>query len=523
MNVVRLFDRDTEDLDFQRDEKTKASSRAWRTLRSLGLMAAIIAAATLISVGFRALGYSESNYILTFNLGVVLIAYFTDGYFYCVTASFLSILTYNYIFTVPYYTLITYSPEYPVTFISMLLSALIASTLTTRVKRETRRAETREKRVQILYRLEKNMLAVHSKPQLLKVAAMDIGSLYGASVMIAAADLDGRLTMRYVAGADIFRDEKEQTAMQETFQSGMASGAGGALYAGCAAYYLPVMGSSGMLGVIGIAFPGRVTLSESQKLFLNAVAAQIALAMERERLYEKQQRVKLEMERERLRADLLRSVSHDLRTPLTGMLGSVGTLIDHYDALDDAVRREFLSDVYNEAEWLSALVENVLSLTRLENRHVKLEKQPEAVEEIVAEAVARVKRRAGKHAIAIEIPDALFLVPMDGTLIEQVLVNLLDNAIQHTPEDAGIRIVVRREPGQAVLEVSDQGLGIAPEALPRLFDRFYTRQATGTERKGAGLGLSICKAIVEAHGGILSAQNGLQGGALFRFTLPLEG
>jgi two-component system sensor histidine kinase KdpD len=244
--------------------------------------------------------------------------------------------------------------------------------------------------------------------------------------------------------------------------------------------------------------------------------------MERERLYEKQQRVKLEVERERLQSDLLRSVSHDLRTPLTGMLGSVGTLLDHYDALGDDVRKEFLADVYKETEWLGSLVENVLSLTRLDHQRVKLVKQPEAVEEIVAEVVSRVKRRSGKHAIAIDIPSELFMVPMDGMLIEQVLLNLLDNAIQHTPDGAGIRIAVRREASQAVFEVSDQGSGIEPEALPHLFERFYTRQVTGTERKGAGLGLSICKTIVEAHGGVIYAQNVPTGGAMFRFTLPLE-
>ena len=328
--------------------------------------------------------------------------------------------------------------------------------------------------------------------------------------------------MRHVAGDDSFRGDAEQAAIRETFQSGMASGAGRELFSGCGAYYLPVVGSSGVLGVIGIAFHNHLTLSESQKVFLDAIAAQIALALERERLYEKQQRTKLEIERERLRGDLLRSVSHDLRTPLTSVLGSVGTLIDNYDALDDAVRKEFLADVYGEAEWLSTLVENVLSLTRLESGRVKLQKQPEAVEEIVAEAVSRVSRRAGNHRIAIDIPGELFLVPMDGTLIEQVLVNLLDNAIQHTPEAADIRIVVWREGGVAVFEVRDRGHGIAAEDLPLLFDRFITRHTTGTERKGAGLGLSICKSIVEAHGGSIRAQNDPAGGAVFRFTLPLE-
>ncbi|MCE5343232.1 MAG: DUF4118 domain-containing protein [Eubacteriales bacterium] len=486
-------------------------------------MVVIITIATLVSMGFRKSGYNEANYIMTYNLGVVLIAYFTDGYLYCVAASFLSMLTYNYFFTVPYFTLVAYSPDYPVTFISMLLSALIASTLTTRVKSESRRAENREKRIQILYGLEKNLLVVNSKPQLLKVAAKDINSLFCASVMITAADLDGQLSMRHVAGTDIFQEEKEKIAIQETFQSGMASGAGGELFSVCQAYYMPITGPSGVLGVIGIAFPGRIVLNESQKLFLNAITAQVALAMERERLYEKQQRVKLEIEREHLRGDLLRSVSHDLRTPLTGILGSVGTLLSNYEVLDDSIRKEFLTDVYNEAEWLSTLVENVLSLTRLDNRNIKLQKQPEAVEEIIAESVSRVSRRAGKHTITINIPNELFLVPMDGMLIEQVLVNLLDNAIHHTPADTSIHIAVHHEESQAVFEVSDRGQGISPEAMPHLFDRFFTRQTTGTQRRGAGLGLSISKSIIEAHGGVISAQNDPAGGALFRFVLPLEG
>lgn len=522
MRTIRWFNHDTEELDFRRGDGVKASARLLRALRSVGLMVLIIATATLVSMLFRRLGYDVANYIMTFNIGVALIAYLSDGYWYCVAASFLSMLTFNYFFTVPYYTLLAYSPEYPVTFISMLLSALIAGALTTRARRESRRAENREQRVQILYRLEKNLLVANNKPQLLKVAAEDIGGLFGASVLVAAADLDGRLSMRHVAGADVFTQGQEAAAMGEAFQSGLATGAGQGLFPLCQASYLPIIGPSGVLGVVGIALPNLITPTESQRLFLDALAAQIALALERERLYEKQQRARLEMERERLRGDLLRSVSHDLRTPLTSVLGSVGTLLENYDVLDDSVRKEFLGEVYNEAEWLSTLVENVLSLTRLESGRLKLEKQPEAVEEIVAEAVSRVKRRAGKHTINIDIPGELFMVPMDGMLIEQVLVNLLDNAIQHTPEEAGIRIAVRREGTLAVFEVCDQGLGIPAEDMSRLFERFYTRQQTGSERKGAGIGLSICKSIVEAHGGEIAAQNDPAGGAVFRFTLPLE-
>ncbi len=511
-----------DDLDFKHDGHVKGSTAVFHTVKMLGLVIAVIALATLISILFRKLGYHEANYIMTYNLGVVLVAYLTQGYLYGVIASLLAMLTFNYFFTEPYYTLMAYSPDYPVTFIIMLAVALIASTLTARIKRESQRAETREKRIQILYQLEKNLLAVNSKPQLLMVAAKDINSLFLASVMICASDMDGQLTMRHVIGTDIFQSEVEKAATLETFQSGMASGAGKELFRACSGYYLPVIGSSGTLGVIGIAFPNGYKLSDSQKIFLDTISAQIALALERERLYEKQQHTKMEVERERLRGDLLRSVSHDLRTPLTSIMGSVSTMLENYEALDDGVRKDFLGDVYAEAEWLSSLVENILSLTRLESGKLKLKKDREAVEEIVAEAVSRVGKRAAGHEIAIDIPEELFMIPMDGTLIEQVLVNLLDNAIKHTQQGTLIRVYVYKEKDQAVFEVSDSGQGIPQNDLPFIFDRYFTRQPTAGERKGIGIGLSICKSIVTAHGGTMLALNRPEGGALFRFTLPVE-
>jgi two-component system, OmpR family, sensor histidine kinase KdpD len=523
MKPLKWFGVKTEEFDWQPDSSVPIASKRSRILKSTALLFIMLATATLVSIGFRNLGYGDSNYIMTYNLCVVLIAYFTDGFTYCVIASILSMLLFNFFFTVPYYTFLAYSPDYPVTFISMLISALIASALTSSVKRESRRAENRERSVRILYQYEKNLLAVNSKPQLLKVAAKDISEVFGASVMIAAADLQGQLSMRHVVGGDMFRDEVDTNAISETFQSGMPCGAGSELYRDSKAYYLPITGANGVLGVIGIAMPSRNPFTESQALFLDAIAGQIALAMERERLFEKQQRVKLEIEREHLRGDLLRSVSHDLRTPLTGMLGSVGTLIDNYDVLNDITRKELLSDVYSEVEWLSALVENVLSLTRLDSQHVQLQKQPEAVEEIVAEALSRVKRRIADHPLTVSTPDELLIVPMDGTLIVQVLVNMLDNAIQHTPDHSSIQVRVHQENAQAVFEVADHGPGLSADALASVFERFYSKQVAAESRKGAGLGLSICKSIIKAHGGTISAENAAEGGAVFRFTLPLEG
>jgi two-component system sensor histidine kinase KdpD len=220
------FNRKPKEIDWQEGQNPLHSARIAQMLRSYTLTLIIIAIATLLSLAFRNFGFSESNFIIIYNLGVVVIAYFTGGYLYCVVASVLSMLAYNYFFTVPYFTLVAYSPEYPVTFIIMLLSALIAGTLTSSVKRETERAENRENRLRILYSHEKNLLKVNSKPELLKVAAKDIGELFGASVMITAADLSGSLSMRHIDGNDVFQNETDQMAIKEAFQSGLPCGAG---------------------------------------------------------------------------------------------------------------------------------------------------------------------------------------------------------------------------------------------------------------------------------------------------------
>lgn len=483
----------------------------------------IIVAATLTCFVLRVLGIHESNYILTYNLAVLLIAYFTNGYLYGIIASVLAMLTFNFFFTEPYYTLITYSPEYPVTFVIMLIVALITSTLTARVKRESRLAETREKRINILYQIDKSLLPVKSKQQVLEVAARDIGELFGMSVLIYAADKNNESALKYIFGQDIFNNEDDCKACNEAFQSGNPCGAGTELFSDCNAYYLPISGQSGVLAVVGIGFQSESYLSEARKLFLDTIGTQIALVLEREQLYESQHHTKLEIMRERLRGDLLRAVSHDLRTPLTGILGSASTVLANYDSLSDDVKKEFMQGIYDDAEWLGSLVENILNVTRFAEGNIKIVKEMEAVEEIVAEAVSRVKKRTGKREISIQIPEQLIMIPVDGMLIEQVLVNLLDNAIKYTSQDSKVSVVVLIQEGDAVFEVSDEGPGIPESEIPYIFNRYYkAREEEGGAGRGFALGLTICKSIVQAHGGNISVKNKPEGGLLFHFTLPMK-
>jgi two-component system sensor histidine kinase KdpD len=519
MKSKRAFD----DFDFTQYYHGTPKSVFLTSLKNSGIMLGLIAAATFISFGLRALGFHESNFIMTYNLGILIIAYFTDGYMYGIIASILGMLTFNFFFTVPYYTLQAYSPEYPVTFIIMLIVALITSTLTARVKRESRLAESREKRINILYQIDKSLLSVKSKQQVFEVAARDIGELFDTSVLLYAPEKNSDSVLKHIYGQDIFNTENDNKACIEAFQSGNPCGAGTELFPNCNAYYLPITGQSGVLAVVGIGFQSKSYLSEARKLFLDTIETQIALVLEREQLYESQHQTKLEIMRERLRGDLLRAVSHDLRTPLTGILGSASTMLTNYDSLNDGVKKEFLQGIYDDAEWLSSLVENILNVTRFAEGNITLVKEMEAVEEIVAEAVSRVKKRTGKREISIKMPEELIMIPADGMLIEQVLVNLLDNAIKYTPQGSNVSVAVFLQDGDVVFEVSDEGPGIPESEIPYIFNRFYkAKEEEGGVHRGFALGLTICKSIVQAHGGNISVMNKPEGGLLFRFALPMK-
>ncbi len=487
----------------------------------------IMSLATLLSFFFRYINFHESNFIMAYILGVLIVAKQTDGYIYGIIASVIGVSSFNFFFTEPYFTFTTYRADYPVTFLVMLIVASITSTLTAKAKQEARLSSLREKRTQVLYEITQGLLKVRSINQIAEVGSRDIAKLFNCSVIIATVRSGDELGEPYIFAfdnderANIFESFHEKQSVAEAFKTGNPVGAGTDKFADSLAYYLPVKGQSGTLGVVGVScFDGKF-LAEEQIRLLEAVTAQMALAMERERLSEKQQKSKMDMERERLRGNLLRAISHDLRTPLTGILGSTATILDHGELLDKTVKRELLQGVYEEASWLIHSIENILNITRIDEG-IEIIKSMEAVEEIVAEAVSRIKKLATNHIIEIDIPTDLIMLPMDGTLIEQVLVNLIDNALKFTPSGSNIGVKTQVKGEKVVFEVSDNGEGIPEEDIPFIFDRFYTAPTISLSRRGTGLGLAICKSIVTAHGGEISVFNKPSGGATFRFVLPLK-
>lgn len=234
----------------------------------------------------------------------------------------------------------------------------------------------------------------------------------------------------------------------------------------------------------------------------------------------------LEAEKEKTRSNLLRAVSHDLRTPLTSILGASSAIIENDDILTKEERIKLLSEVREDAQWLIRMVENLLSITRIdcESAAAKITKEPEAVEELIGESISKFKKRFPDEVISVKVPGELLMVPMDAVLIEQVVINLLENAVIHSKTATKISLSVYKDSYDAVFEITDNGVGIPEEMLPRIFDGYFKQafEDESDKKRNMGIGLSVCNTIIRAHYGTMSAQNNAGGGALFRFTLPLN-
>jgi two-component system sensor histidine kinase KdpD len=479
----------------------------------------IMIACTIISMFFFRVNMFESNIVMIYLLGILFVSYLAEGYIYSLLASICAVLLYNFFFTEPYYTLKVNDPNYLVTFPIMFIVGFITSMLTNRIKLERQLVEEREQYITALYDIEKKLLNVKSREDLAKTSAEEIAGHFNASVIVKFYDSSGIVINEYMKGENVFDEETERYACLEAYQSGNSCGHGTTLFAKANGYYSPIFSQFGTLGVIGIALAGGVRITSTQRTFLEVISPQIAVVLQREKNYEKQQKTQIEMQEERLRADMLRSISHDFRTPLAGVMGLASTALDNYDKMNDEVKKNFLQSIYEDADWLNEIVENILQTTRFDEGKIKLNLEEEAAEEIITEAVTHVKKHAHGHRISVQIPDEIILIQADGVLLRQVLVNILNNAVSYSPAESEITVSLYRKNHQVVFEIKDKGPGIAPDELTHVFERYHRNKYISTNRKGIGLGLSLCKSIVEAHNGEITVENDVPHGTIVRFCI----
>ena len=472
-------------------------------------------------------GFSEANIITIFILGVLIISVITVSPVYSVVGSLLSVLLFNWFFIDPKFSFHTYETEYAVTFAVMLVSSLITGTLANRMKLNARQSAREAFRTKVLLDTNQLLQKAERPEAVVETTAHQIITLLSRDVVIfprtEAGALGAGMTFRAAYGAeDSVPDENEGKIARWVFENQRSAGYRLDRFEGAAAQYHAICLNGYCYGVIAIRLD-RAPLEPYENSIVVSILGECALALENLRNAAEKEQADLMVRKEQLRSNLLRSISHDIRTPLTSISGNASNLLSHYGQLDDETRRQIFSDIYDDAEWLIDLVENLLSISRIENGQMELHVSSEVMGDVIDEALKHVDRNAARHCIAVRATDDILLVDMDARLIMQVLINLINNAVKNTPAGSHILIESRRAGSEAEVIVRDDGPGIPDDVKPHVFEMFYTGQNKVADgRRGLGLGLALCKAIVESHGGRISLTDSVPTGCCFTVSLPMK-
>ncbi len=463
--------------------------------------------------------FDNSNLIMVYLLGVCFVAV-RYGRGPSLLAACLSVAAFDFFFVPPYLTFAVSDTQYLPTFAVMLIVALLIGTLAVRVRDQADAARRREQRTQVLYSVSREMAGLRGPDEIARfISRLVNDAVRGPAVLLLPGPGDSLVASPPEAPA-ITAESREASVARWVFDHGQRAGQGTDTLPGASALYLPLHSGERTLGVLAMRpDEGQLPLSPDQLDLIEAVAAQAAAALDRARLAAEGEEARVAVERERLRSTLLSSVSHDLRTPLAAITGAASGLLQA-PVPEAAERRELAETIYEEAERLNRLVANLLDMTRLESAAVPLKREWHSVEEVVGAALGRLDEALAGRRVETVMRPGLPLVPMDAVLVEQVLVNLIENAIKYTAPGSGLRVSAGPEEGGVGVEVADEGPGLKPGDEERVFEKFYRGSSAP---RGFGLGLAICRAIVTAHGGRIWAENRTPHGVAFRFTLPVEG
>ena len=494
-----------------------AAPRAGRQSPLGEYVRAALVIAACAAIGFPLVAVlSVTDVAMLFLLGVVFVAS-RYGRGPSVLASVLSIVSFDFFFVPPRFTFAVSDTRYILTFAVMLAAALVASHLTLRIRAQAQTARDRERRTGAVYAMSRELAAARTAADLIAIATRHLADTFGAEMHILMPDATGRLESGGL-------DEKERSVAQWVMDHGQRAGAGTDTLPSASSLYVPLAASTGVIGVLGVRAAAPRFEDPTLLQLLETFTGQAALALERAQLAERAQQEEVKVEAERLRTSLLSSLSHDMRTPLGAITGAASSLLEESPQakIKEPARRELLQSILDEANRMNRLIGNLLDMIRVESGALQVQKDWQPLEEPVGVALIRLGERLKQHPVHVALPPDLPLVPMDGVLIEQVFVNLLENAAKYTPASTPIDISAEQTDGVVRIDVLDRGPGIPAGEERRIFEKFY-RVANEGPATGVGLGLTICRGIVTAHGGRIWAENRTGGGAAFHFTLPLSG
>mgnify|MGYP002516538983 FL=1 len=462
------------------------------TLKDFGISALILAIASGISFGLHYMGFTDANIITVYILAVLVISVLTENRFCWVISSAAGVLLFNFFFTTPKFSLMAYDKGYPVTFLVMLVASLVTGSIAARMKSHAKQSAQTAYRTKILLDTNQMLAKAKSADEIFEIAATQTKKLLALDAFVLR---DNDLSKLGITGTSLCKTES------------------------CT--YYPIHASNTVYGAIGIQSTKTVDAFENSILL--SILGECALALESERNAREKEASAILAEQEKLRANLLRTISHDLRTPLTSISGNADNLLANDEAFDAETRRQIYTDIREDSEWLISLVENLLSVSRMGDGKSDIQMSAELVSDVIDEAVRRTEKNANAHKLTVKESDGILLARMDARLIVQVLINLIDNAIKYTPRGSEIEISAVEKDNEIAIIVADNGHGIADEIKPRVFDMFYTgAEKIADSRRSLGLGLALCKSIVNAHGGEITVTDNKPHGAVFTFTLPKE-
>ena len=485
----------------------------------------IFVVCTFIGLLFQKLNFTDTNIVTIYILGVLVTSIVTDGYLCSVAVSFLSVVLFCFFLTEPRMSFQTYAVGYPVTFLIMLISSVLTGALAAKLKTHAKLSAQLAFRTQVLFDTDRLMQKAKGETEILDVTCTQLIRLLNRNITAYVVEngtlSGGKLFSGEKEGTEDFLIPEEQQIARWVYENRQRAGASTQHFPQAKCLYLAIRSGNNVYGVIGIPLQ-KETLDSFEYSILLSVINECALAMENAQNAMEKEKNAVLAKNEQLRADLLRAISHDLRTPLCSISGNADMLLCNSDRLDEATKHQIYTDIYDDSEWLIGVVENLLSITRLNDGRLKFKFTDQLLDEVIAESLRHISRKHDDYKIVADCEE-LVLVRMDVRLIIQVLVNLIDNAIKYTPPGSVICIRGIKTDGKAQISVEDDGPGIPEDMKPHIFEMFYTGKTTVADsHRSLGLGLALCHSIIEAHNGTLTLTDHAPHGCNFTFTLPLS-
>lgn len=482
----------------------------------------MIAVGGLAAMALKTLHFADSqvNTVMLLLVAVALVAV-RFGRGPAILASVLAVLAFDFFFVPPFLTFAVSDAQYVVTFGVMLVISLIISTLTSRLRQQVESTRLRERRTSSLYQLGKQLSSLYGGVFLVSAAAKKVAEMCGGEVAVYLQQTSGPPQLAYGYDTAIAKHPVSVSVAQWVIEHDQIAGPATNTLPNAAGLFIPLAASQRVLGAIAVRVPDPERLLDpEQRQMLEACANQLALALERDQMVIAAAEARIQAEAEQVRNTLLSGVSHDLKTPLAAIAGASSSLLEA-TSLDDDTRRQLLETVADEAARLNRLLENILQMSKLDAGVVKPNTQWHVLEEIVGSALRRTARELEDRTVNVRLPKDLPLISVDGILLEQVLVNLLDNAARYTPSKTTIVVAASVDGKWLRLSVLDNGPGVPHGSEDRIFEKFFRASLAADSGRGSGLGLAICRAIAQIHGGTITATNRPGGGAEFVLRLPL--